>query len=235
MKSLLLATAIATVGFATAANATVWTVWDSSYTAGNQTGGSATGALGSVVVTYSGEINSSITNPGCGGICFGYPSWMPTTTWANGIVTTAPAPTDGLIQLIGGSSSGTDTITFSSPVTNPVIAIWSLGQGGLPAEFVFSATPTFEAGGGSAEYGGSAISVSGLTVGGYEGNGSVAFLGSYSSISFTTQLPEDWYGFTVGSAVPEPSTWAMMLLGFAGLGFAGYGRTKKSDATFAAA
>jgi hypothetical protein len=29
-----------------------------------------------------------------------------------------------------------------------------------------------------------------------------------------------------GSAVPEPSTWAMMLLGFAGLGFAGYRRAK---------
>jgi hypothetical protein len=39
--------------------------------------------------------------------------------------------------------------------------------------------------------------------------------------------------FTTG--VPEPATWAMMLLGFAGLGFAGYRRTKKSDATFAAA
>ena len=26
----------------------------------------------------------------------------------------------------------------------------------------------------------------------------------------------------VASAVPEPATWAMMLLGFAGLGFAGY-------------
>jgi PEP-CTERM motif len=24
------------------------------------------------------------------------------------------------------------------------------------------------------------------------------------------------------NAIPEPSTWAMMLLGFAGLGFAGY-------------
>ena len=27
---------------------------------------------------------------------------------------------------------------------------------------------------------------------------------------------------TVGTPVPEPSTWAMMLLGFAGLGFMGY-------------
>jgi hypothetical protein len=29
-----------------------------------------------------------------------------------------------------------------------------------------------------------------------------------------------------GAAVPEPSTWAMMLIGFAGLGFAGYRRTR---------
>ena len=28
--------------------------------------------------------------------------------------------------------------------------------------------------------------------------------------------------------VPEPSTWAMMLLGFAGLGYAGFRRTGKS-------
>ena len=31
-------------------------------------------------------------------------------------------------------------------------------------------------------------------------------------------------------AVPEPSTWAVMLLGFAGLGFMTYRRTKKSAA-----
>jgi hypothetical protein len=36
---------------------------------------------------------------------------------------------------------------------------------------------------------------------------------------------------TVG--VPEPSTWAMMLLGFAGLGFAGY-RTSRRTAAAAA-
>jgi hypothetical protein len=31
-----------------------------------------------------------------------------------------------------------------------------------------------------------------------------------------------------GVTVPEPSTWAMMLLGFAGLGFVGYRRTRKA-------
>jgi hypothetical protein len=32
--------------------------------------------------------------------------------------------------------------------------------------------------------------------------------------------------FTI-DAVPEPSTWAMMLLGFAGLGLAGYRASRK--------
>jgi hypothetical protein len=31
-----------------------------------------------------------------------------------------------------------------------------------------------------------------------------------------------------GSVIPEPSTWAMMLLGFAGLGFAGYRHARKT-------
>ena len=31
-----------------------------------------------------------------------------------------------------------------------------------------------------------------------------------------------------GVMIPEPSTWAMMLLGFAGLGFAGYRRARKA-------
>jgi hypothetical protein len=37
-----------------------------------------------------------------------------------------------------------------------------------------------------------------------------------------------------GSVVPEPSTWAMMLLGFAGLGFAGYRRTRRGTGVLAA-
>ena len=34
------------------------------------------------------------------------------------------------------------------------------------------------------------------------------------------------FDFAVGGAVPQPSTWAMMLIGFAGLGFAGYRSTR---------
>jgi PEP-CTERM motif len=41
--------------------------------------------------------------------------------------------------------------------------------------------------------------------------------------------------FTIGTAVPEPSTWAMMLIGFAGLGYASYRRSKKNAAALVAA
>jgi hypothetical protein len=37
----------------------------------------------------------------------------------------------------------------------------------------------------------------------------------------------------IGTEAPEPSTWAMMLLGFAGLGFAGYRGSRKGAALVA--
>ena len=43
-----------------------------------------------------------------------------------------------------------------------------------------------------------------------------------------TQLDRVAGGVT--ATVPEPSTWAMMLLGFAGLGFAGYRKSRKAAA-----
>jgi hypothetical protein len=43
-------------------------------------------------------------------------------------------------------------------------------------------------------------------------------------------------GCSIGvSAVPEPSTWAMMILGFAGVGFMAYRRSRKSTTALAAA
>jgi hypothetical protein len=62
-------------------------------------------------------------------------------------------------------------------------------------------------------------------------------LGSYSGpsvdLTFGYNLVSNGPGgfgmdFAVGGAVPEPSTWAMMLLGFAGLGFAGYRKAARA-------
>ena len=107
-------------------------------------------------------------------------------------------------------------------MTNPYIAIWSLGQTGVNASFNFNATPVLDSGGGSNEYGGSTISVVGNNVYGIEGNGVVQFNGTFTSISWTNPVYENWYGFTVGIAnvasneVPEPLTLSLFGAGLIG-------------------
>jgi hypothetical protein len=190
-----------------------WNAWTSA------TGGTI--APDSVGVTFAiagtGSVNNLVPN---------YPSYTPTTTFADGtVVNNAPVPADAIIQLVGGNTN-VNTVTFSKPVVNPVMAIWSLGAGGTPAQFDFiNATPVFVAGGRSNEYGGSAITLSGNDVLGSEGNGTVQFIGTFTSLSWTNPTFEDWYGFNVGIAgvggsvgAPEPSTLA--LFGIALLPFA---------------
>jgi hypothetical protein len=57
------------------------------------------------------------------------------------------------------------------------------------------------------------------------------------SYMLTASAIGDGFGFDfgVGGAVPEPSTWAMMLLGFAGLGYARYWRARKESVSIVAA
>jgi len=217
MKKVLLLAALAVVSVVMVSVAradTVWTQWDSGFTAATP-GGAATGTMGGVTVTYSGELENLI---------FGYPSWtapplyMGPPTYIGGPVTSAPPPAGGIIQLFGGQYGATDTITFSSPVINPAMAIWSLGSGGDLASFNFTAMPTIVAGGPSAEYLGSSITQTGNNIYGAEGNGTVVFYGTFNSITWTNPSFEDWYGFTVGTAqVPEPSS----VIGASGLGLMG--------------
>jgi hypothetical protein len=192
-----------------------WTTWSSA--SPSSTAGSASGSITGlgVGVTYSGEVQSLVAN---------YPSWSPSGTFSGGTVGNPPLQSGGIIQLFGGGTV-VDTITFSQPIVDPIMAIWSLGQGGLLASFVFTASEPFtiQSGGPSAEYGGSSI-VGGLNlVSGIEGNGTIQFDGTFSQISWTNPQFENWYGFTIGatavgepSPVPEPATLALLGMGLMG-------------------
>ena len=65
----------------------------------------------------------------------------------------------------------------------------------------------------------------GLTI----GNGSAAG-GSLDTLFFTAGPNHEMDGLFGSLAVPEPSTWAMLLLGFAGLGLAGYRASRRTAA-----
>jgi hypothetical protein len=215
LKTSLAGVAIAVGALAAAAPAAAgvidWASW-SGATTGNTTGSATATFDGGLTASYTGELQSLVVN---------YPSYAPTSTFSGGTVSNTPAQADGILQIFGGTAAGTNTITFSQAVINPVLAIWSLGQGGITAQFNFNRAFTIESGGPSAEYGGSTITSVGNTVFGAEGNGVIQFTGSVLSISWVNPVFENWYGFTLGApvaAVPEPETYALMLAGLAAIG-----------------
>jgi hypothetical protein len=99
---------------------------------------------------------------------------------------------------------------------------------------VFNAPFTIEAGGPSAEYGGGPLGGAPPVVTGNEANGTIQFHGTFTSLSFTNPQSENWYGFAVGVegvAVPEPASWALMILGFGGVGASLRSRRRTGAAT----
>jgi len=197
-----------------AADPVDWASWSGVVTSSTSTGSAlATFADLGITASYTGELQSFVP---------GYPSYTPIPTFSGGTVSNRPASADGIVQIFDGANAGTHTITFSQAVLNPVLAIWSLGQPGLLAQFVFGQSFTIQSGGPNAEYGGTAITAVGNTVSGNEGNGVIQFNGSLTSITWTNPLFENWYGFTVGApvvaAIPEPETYALLIAGLALLG-----------------
>lgn len=231
MKKLTLAAVVglglsATSGFASTLS---WVDW----TAASAT--SATGHLGDVEVSFSGLPNPGV-DLGGGENFWAFNSQIYTPTGAE----EAPQDSD-MIRLTGGTEAGTQTITFSRAVVDPVMAIFSLGRGdgngaGL-SRYVFDTDFTI-LNQGSGKFGAGEdrlTQVSGNTLDGEEGYGLIQFSGSYTSISWDIPIAEFWGGIQVGfvneqqvAPVPLPASALLLLGGIAS--FAAVGRRKRKAA-----
>ncbi len=163
--------------------------------------------------------------------------WVPDTPYLSTEVENAPPDSD-IISLVGQfGSSQTYTVTLSEPIKDPIMAIVSLGSPSNSATYDFDA-PFEIVSQGTGFWGGTATSLSagpGDTLTGFEGHGTLKFLGTYSTFSWLITDPENWHGFTFGirtterleptpdptptpnPGVPEPGTLLLLAAGAAAM------------------
>lgn len=218
---------IMTAGSASAGLIT-WTDWT---TATPGTPDTVDGAMGGVTVTYSGDY--FFVQTGASGETNYWTEPDPLNTpYTSGVVDNAPTGTD----LIALRNPARHTITFSTPVFNPVMAIATMGQDlkiadPIPITYSFDQPFSLLSHGegywsGSYEYYATDkdgyYSIFGNSLTGMEFHGAIQFTGWLSSISWSSNPGENWHAFTVGAPVPEPAT--MLLLGGGLLGLVGLRR-----------
>lgn len=181
------------------ADPVLWTDWTNQSTA--MVSGTIGVPSGDVAVSAAGAYSFAQTSGGTN-------YWSPSGPYVSATVDNAPPAAD----IIGLSTGGTETITFSKAVVDPLIALVSWNgntvQFSAPIEIV-----SFGPG-----YWGNGTPILNAAGDGFFGSGEVhgvvRLRGTYTSFSFT-HTSENWHGFTVGitSAVPEPVSSLLMLAG----------------------
>jgi len=216
-----------------------WTAWQSE----NAGAGTASGILtlpggSTTTVSFSTSIPSTLVGI-CTGICSDGNHWTPAATYENtvGPVAVDNAPSGSLVQITGANPAETRTtytLTFGTTVVNPVMAISSLGAGAIG--IVPAATAVYDfyqpftlLNTGPGFFGGNATTMTAPTMyelSGTEGNGIIAFTGSFNSITWTAPTFENYQEITVGdpNPSPEPAGWSLALGGFVMIGAARFRR-----------
>ena len=152
----------------------------------------ATTASGAPGTLYGAQINGQGTN-----------FWMPATPYISSEVENPP-PDPDILRLSGGDNE-TYTVKLSEPIKDPIMAILSLGQSNQTIVYDFDAPFTIVSQ-GTGYYGGSDTALVQLpndVLQGTEGHGTIQFLGTFSTFSWTVPKPEVWHGFTFGIRTTE--------------------------------
>ncbi len=167
-----------------------------------------------VNVTYTGEATqwSAFNGSGLSGVV---DMWGNSSTYLNSSVTTAP--TYGNYIALSGYSRVTNTLTFSAPVQNILMSIASLGSPGTQGSYEFN-QPFITLSSGPGQWGSGTMTGSGTTtLTGLEGDGIIEFIGTFSSLTWTTPDPEAYSAFNIGissvTVVPEPTSCALLGVG----------------------
>src|SRR5262249_19778170 len=118
-------------------------------------------------------------------------------------VDNAPPGTD-ILQLEGGLNQ-IYTVTLSEAIKDPIMAIVSLGRTNLPTTYDFDSPFTIvsQAAGFFGGNGSSLTQLPGDILRGTEGHGTIQFIGTFSTFSWTVPTPEYWHGFTFGIRTTE--------------------------------
>jgi hypothetical protein len=166
-----------------------------------------------------------------------------TSPYTSSVVDNRPTGTD----IVALSKAGTQTLTFSQTIANPVFAFVSLNGNGYAFDQDFellslggvdgnacgfwgcggATKVVVDLGGGNFEY-----QLNSNGVGGSEPHGALRFTGAFDTVTWRSSTNEFWNGFTVGvqgsaaevfepppvTAIPEPEVYALMLAGLAMVG-----------------
>ena len=203
-------------------------------------------ALGATLALSSASAQAAVTAPGVDFTSPGY-STSSNYNWTLGYQFTANA---------GATVTGLATWDSWNTAGSVEVGLWDAGGNLITQASVSNTSPTI----GSADWSYTAISPVALTAGdtyyvgsygtaagytwdtgGFTVDSRINFVkdlwnyGAYGLPSQTDNLQGFFGGNVVLGGVPEASTWAMMLLGFAGLGFIAFRKSSRKDVALAGA
>lgn len=240
LKQTALKIVLAVFGLCGALSASAATYYYVDWTSANVAGGTASGVItlpdsstvnvGFVATTAAGGPGTLFFAQTTNGVGTNY--WSPNTPYISAQVENAPPGTD-IIALVGGVNQ-TYTVTLSAPIKDPIMAVLSLGNPNLNTTYDFDSPFDIVSEGAGFWSGGSSADrlreLAGDILEGNEGHGTLQFIGTFSTFSWTVPTPENWHGFTFGirtttalepndppTRVPEPATLGLAAAALLGL------------------